>query len=280
MTPWFALAIVASSDGGTAAWIGALEAWATVAAVVVTGVTGFLIYLQIRQSAAVIKSTELSIVDGRKTRIDSDMPRLTVVVLHQSEYGFDPSIHPDDRWQENADGDIDDLARYPEGTTFVLPRDAGLLIATSVVLEIHNDGPRRAKVWVDCNFDQYAGINGREELVVNVNETRRLVVRRIMTLEEWIEFAKVHLDGPTESRPTSSVDLAMVTYVYAGDMGAIERHRIEQGGAMLVRDPENAAGWKIAGLTGNYANYPTMNATVHPFERVYYSSLSAGTIMA
>ncbi|TAJ48866.1 MAG: hypothetical protein EPO52_05710 [Herbiconiux sp.] len=257
-------------------WVAQLEAWATLGAAVVTAVTGILIYLQIRQTQRSVKATELTLdlarseqevtrntlVDNAKARIDAEMPRLTVEVTHQAKDSLDPLL----RGQRDEDT-LADLSVIQPGTKFILPQDAAREIGVRIGIVVSNDGPRRALIKLGSDH----GDRKLHEHMLDVGKSKHFYLERIHTLAAWIEYAKLHLGDPSEHE-TSSCVITTITYVFPGDTGAIERHEVIQGGAMLVKTPGNDAGWEIAEFTSGPWGYPSMNAVAMPFTRDYYAS--------
>jgi hypothetical protein len=268
--------------GGAAAtqvdW-SALEAWSTLGSAVVTAITAVLILSQILQTRRSVEATEQTLAltrddqnDAKRARIDSEMPRLTVTVT-QDVFEL---IDPDER---DPNYEVFHPRKYVPGedhSRFLLPRDGHKRISVSIAIAIANDGPRRAIVWID----RMASGGGRLERIVPADGTPVHVrITRVQTVEEWVRYAKIHLDGPTSEMDTSDFAIAEIIYRYPGDFGAIERHRIVQGGAMLTRTSGITEGWEVGIWGAGQHEYPTMTTVVLPFTREYYASFAENRLL-
>lgn len=261
---------------GDASFIEALTAWSTLAAAIATAASVIFIAWQIRLTRKSVETTEKTLdiarqefehgrlleIDAQKARIDADMPR-----LFTTTFGPRPHAYLTDEPY------VDELAQHTfhevlPSRELIMPADKDLRIHTVLGVNIMNDGPGRVRLWVDSHWDAE---HGRETVFLKPGETYEFEMRCIHTLAEWIDRYEARERG--ESTDES---LGMVIYVSPGDVGAIERHPIVQGGSVVVPSAERIGGWHIAepsGITG-FEGLGSTGATAMPFTRDYYASRS------
>ncbi|MBT9607747.1 hypothetical protein [Microbacterium sp.] len=60
------------------------------------------------------------------------------------------------------------------------------------------------------------------------------------------------------------MNIAEVVYIYPGDVGAIERHDVRQGGSVIEHTPEEDWSVRIAEFKRFNGERPSLNAVVQP----------------
>lgn len=249
------------------AFVENLAAWSTLAAALATSVSVGFIAWQIRLTRKSVEATESALRvareefehsrvlrnDAQRAAIDSEMPKLTVEVTHQSS-----EVWRSDFRGLGSPASSEEFIELEVGHEFTTPRDDGTLLQVRLQVSVSNDGPRRAVV----------SFNGRD-VVIKVGETYSEWVTRTQPLSQWIEIAKDRQLGNPGEEPV----VASLVYIYPGDAGAIEVHEVIQGGTFVEPIPDNFGGWRIRDFARTPSN-PTlaMNAVVNPFTRKYWMS--------
>lgn len=255
-----------------------LTAWSTLAAAVATTASVVFIAWQIGLTRKSVQATEKTLevareefengrlleVEAQRARIDAEMPRLFVGVTYESTQAWLP------------DSMIDDgLSREPQAEEitaekeFSLPRDAGVRVQVGLGLTVTNDGPRRAMVYVDPSFDP---VESRRTVIIEAGKGTFEWIRRTHTVGEWVKYYE-----DRERGETTDVAVAWVNYVFPGDVGAIEHHKVLQGGSPLEPDPERMGVWRLAKVGqpfGPAKILGTLGTGVMPFTREYYASMT------
>lgn len=262
-----------------------LTAWSTLAAALATAASVGFIAWQIRLTRQSVQASEKTAQvaleelnhnrllqrDAQRARIDSEMPRLSSVVKRQSRQAWIPD-EGDEKPYDPLEQDTNEVA---VGTEFELPRDASLRVQVGVEVNVVNDGPRGAWVYLDTPYNPN---KTRTQEFIEAGGSIRVWVVRIETVDRWVDLARIYTgEGDGRDGTASDAPILTLTYTYPGDVGAIERHTIVQGGSILVQTPGNAAGWTVAPLTEG--RYGGLHAVAMPFKRVYYASLSENRLL-
>lgn len=249
-----------------------LTAWSTLAAALATATSVVFIAWQISLTRKSVEATERALeiareefnhgqvlrVDAQRGAIDAEMPRLTVEVLHQSRQVWRPDIT-----DPNPYGD-EEIAEVETGTEFTTPRDDAVPLQVGMRIAISNDGPRRARLRLDTQA-------GSREVIIKAGDVRSEWVTRVQSLAEWIDIYRARQNGePGEERTVASI-----VYIYPGDVGAIEVHKVVQGGTIVEPVPDNAGGWRTRPFERTPEEpYGILNAVALPFTRTYWASRS------
>lgn len=260
-----------------ATFVEALTAWSTLAAALATTASVLFIAWQIRLTRKSVETTEHTLkiardefehgrmleVEAQKARIDAEMPRLFVATSNPPMRAY----MTDEPFVEEL-GVIDSPEALPD-RDFVMPRDKDVRIHLTSGFGITNEGPRRARLFIDSQWDPD---QGREEVTIPPGGAHWIRIRRVHTLAEWIENHEARERGDA-----GDVPLAWVIYIYPGDVGAIERHRIVQGGSFLIPDAQRMGTWNVAKPAPGFDRTIRLGSiaeAVMPFTREYYASLS------
>jgi hypothetical protein len=252
-----------------------ITAWSTLAAAVATGVSAIFIAVQIGQTRKSVETTEKTLkvahdefergralqIEAQRARIDSEMPRLTVTVESQSIQA----------WLPDVQSTFDPYSREPRadelkpGHTFQRRTDLETRVQVGVSIVVANDGPRRALVQLGAPYA--TGDDRHREVVIGVGESTKFWARRVHTVREWLDICDKWHAGEAHD-----VNIAEVLYIYPGDVGAIERHNILQGGSVIEHTPEEDWSVRIAEFKRPDGTAPSLNAVVQPFTREYFAS--------
>ncbi|MFK4852283.1 hypothetical protein ACI3KT_11655 [Microbacterium sp. ZW T6_19] len=255
--------------------IESLSAWSTLGAAVATAISAAFIAWQIWLTRKSVETTEATLtvareefalsrllqVEAQKAAIDAEMPRLYVRV------GTTPK---EARLTDTLVEDLfDSSGRSPEkiaaGYEFALPRDADVRVEVTTEVTIMNDGPRRAEIFLDAALDPRAR---RISHLLGADKYVHDNVRRVHTVAEWVEFAEKRAAGQV-----TDVTIADVIYIYPGDVSAVERHPVLQGGSILAPDPTRLGVWVLRDLAVPIdAIDAPLGTGVMPFTRDYYAS--------
>jgi hypothetical protein len=255
--PWYVYLL---NDGPH--WIEYVAAWSTVAASVVAALSAVAIFLQIRQTRRSVEATEralkvaqdeqrlnqATVLDAQRAAIDAQMPRLTVDVESTRDVYNPADI------RESTYGGGPYPANYVPDHTFHVSTQAEDRIVSHFLVALANDGPRRARVVLEVMGDEPNRIEGVYDAGSHKDSTH-FAVSITRTVEGWRRMAA---DGPAT--------VAVFTYTFPGEVGAIERHTVIQTGALLTEPDEN----------GNMAFSFELQTYVRPFVRTYYGSISEG----
>lgn len=204
------------------------------------------------------RNTEL-LADSQRARIDSEMPRLTTVVFESPRQAwlYDES--------ENTESHSDESELAVGTSVFLMPQDADVRIQVGIRLIVSNDGPRQAR------FEAYQPRNPEmlsQDMVVEAGSSKTVWVRRVETLERWVQIAKIYeSDGGDATQGEDTV--FEFNYIFPGDLGAIEHQRVIQGGSIVQR-VAGSDRWTLAPFTTN--RYGGLAAVPQPFWRDYYAS--------
>ncbi|GAA1661599.1 hypothetical protein [Microbacterium lacus] len=267
--------IFSAPTSGNASFIEVLTAWSTLAAAVATALSAGFIAWQIHLTRKSVEATDKTLdiarqefehgrlleIDAQKARIDADMPRIFITTfgpLPQSYLTDEPYL--DELGQP-------DFREVPPSREMVVPADKDLRIHTTLNVSIMNDGPGRVRLWVDSHWDAE---NGRKTIFLRPGETYQFEMRCVHTLSEWIERYRARQEGRSTDEP-----IGMVIYVSPGDVGAIERHPIVQGGSVVMPSAVRIDGWHVA-ETSEFGSdgIGSLGATAMPFTREHYASRS------
>ncbi len=120
-------------------------------------------------------------------------------------------------------------------------------------------------------------------MTVEVGTTELVPIDRVLGFTQWVAYAtfaekqagrKANDAAPTQpdGNPMTELEtqIAILTYKFPGDTGAIETRRITQTGSALDPVESNNSGWTIKDPAATVAW--ALRTTVHPFERVYFAS--------
>lgn len=250
-----------------------ITAWSTLAAAIATGVSAIFIAWQIGLTRKSVETTEKTLevahnefergrdlqIEAQRARIDSEMPRLTVTIRFQSYKAWLPDQTTPDPYGEEPKPD-----EVKPGHTFQRRNDLDQRVMVNLGIRVANDGPRRALVRVG---GAYGGDKREQEVLIAVGEHHDSWIERIHTVREWLDFHdRWHAGEITD------VNIAEVTYVYPGDVGAIERHVVLQGGSAIEPTPEEDWSVRLAEFKRPDGSAPSLNAVVQPFTRDYFAS--------
>lgn len=261
-----------------------LTAWSTLAAAIATAASVGFIAWQIRLTRKSVEASEQTAQvaldelnhsrllqrDAQRARIDAEMPRLSCVVRRQSAEAW----LTDDR-EPVAFSTATRAKKAAVGTVFEMPQDASVRLQVGLEVNVVNDGPRGARVFLDTPYNPE---QKRKEEFIEAGGSIRVWVVRVESVERWVDLAKIY-DAQGDGREGADADtpILIVTYTYPGDVGAIERHTVIQGGSILIRTRGSSAGWKLAMFGGD--RYGGLNALATPFKRTYYASLSENRLL-
>jgi hypothetical protein len=252
-----------------------LTAWSTLGAAVATVISAGFIAWQIRLTRKSVQAMDRTLdiarqefdrgrhleIEARKARIDAEMPRLFVSVDYVWEHAyFGDETEPDPYSTVPAP------KRIPDGHEFALPRDAARLVSIAFTSTVANDGPGRAKVFLDApRSPRHAG---RRSLVIAAGDQAREECWRTQTVQEWIDVYEARRAGRSDD-----VDVAQVHYFYPGDVAANERHDVVQGGTVLEPDPQRLGVWHVGDFRARLLGDPVgIGTEVMPFTRTYWAS--------
>ena len=199
-------------------------------------------------------------LEAQRARIDNEMPRSTVTVISQSRQAWLPDETTPDPYSREPRPDDAEV-----GHTFQRRTDLDPRVQVAILIRVANDGPRRALVSASAAYADGEGRN--EEIVVAVGEHSDFWARRIHTVREWLEIHEKWHAGEAHD-----VNIAELVYIYPGDVGAIERHRVLQGGSLIEPTPGEDWSVRVAAFEPFDGNAPSLNAVVQPFTRDYFSS--------
>lgn len=267
-----------TADPAGPTFVETLTAWSTLAAAVATTASVVFIAWQISLTRKSVQATEKTLdvaraefengrlleIEAQRARIDAEMPRLFVEVSNESLQAWLPDSQVED--------ELSGKPTAPEieaGYEFSLPRDGGIRVQVAIGLTITNDGPRRAMVHVDPSFDH---VQGRRTVIIEPGKGAYEWIRRTHTVSEWVGYYEAQKRGEVTDEA-----IAWVNYVFPGDVGAIEHHKVLQGGSVLEADTERMGVWRVASTGkpfGERAILGTLGTGVMPFTREYYASLS------
>jgi hypothetical protein len=251
-----------------------ITAWSTLAAAVATGVSAVFIAWQIALTRKSVEATDKTLdvardefergralqLEAQRARIDNEMPRLTVTVVSQSSQAWLPNATAPDPYSRQPRAN-----EVGPGQVFQRRTEMETRVQVAIWVRVANDGPRRALVRVGAAYAD--GEDRQEEFVVGVGEHRDFWAKRIHSVREWLEIhEKWHAGEVTD------VSIAEVVYIYPGDVGAIERHNVLQGGSVIEPTPEEDWSVRIAEFKRPDGNVPALNAVVQPFTRDYFAS--------
>jgi hypothetical protein len=251
-----------------------ITAWSTLAAAVATAVSAIFIAWQIGLTRKSVETTEKTLkiahdefergrtlqIEAQRARIDNEMPRLTVTVISQSRQAWLPDQTTPDPYSPEHRADEVEV-----GHIFQRRTDLDTRVQVAIWIRIANDGPRRALVAVGAAHADEA--HRREELLIGVGEAQDIWARRIHTVREWL-----HISEQWHAGESHDVNIAEVVYIYPGDVGAIERHTVKQGGSVIEPTPKEDWSVRIAEFKEFDGSAPTLNAVVQPFTRDYFAS--------
>lgn len=251
-----------------------ITAWSTLAAAIATGVSAIFIAWQIGLTRKSVETTEKTLevahnefergrdlqLEAQRARIDSEMPRLTVTIISQSAQAWLPDQTTPDPYSQEPRADEVEV-----GHTFQRRTDLDTRVQVAIWIRVANDGPRRALVRVGAAYAD--GDNREEELLVGVGESKDFWAKRVHSVREWLSISDKWHAGEAHD-----VNIAEVLYIFPGDVGAIERHNVLQGGSIIEHTPEEDWSVRIAEFKRPDGNAPSLNAVVQPFTRDYFAS--------
>jgi hypothetical protein len=278
MTPSPSPAASADAVMNSATFVETLTAWSTLFAAIATAASVVFIAWQIRLTRKSVESTDRTLdiarmefdrgrhleVEAQKSRIDSEMPRLFVTHTgtHEHPYWGDES-EPDEYSPTKLNP-----KRVPEGFEFHVPRDASRVVSIRFYVQIANDGPGRAQVYLDAYSAPTFG--ERRTMTLKAAEQSHWACWRTLTVQQWIDVYEMRKRGTSDE-----VSAAQVIYIYPGDVSAIERHEVSIGGAILEPDPARLGIWRVGKFTGPLTGDSVgVGVAVQPFTRTYYASRS------
>lgn len=263
-------------------WLDILAIWAAVGAGIATAASAVFIAFQafetrkslvytrkaLRLTRADQKRSQRTFKEAQKSRIDAEMPKLALTITSQKNQLFDG-----DSWA----GDPRSLPLLEPGTSWGLPATPQALIGAQITVELTNDGPRRVVLALEEPGNPHS-LQFNRQLTLGVGETIALRVSRVHPLSEWVRLANLYenpsvgVDGGLES----NYPIFSIMYIYPGDMGAIERHTVLQGGSPITPSAPGSDAWVIGDVLFNpsHAEGHGLNAVVQPFTRTYYLSRS------
>jgi hypothetical protein len=251
-----------------------ITAWSTLLAAIATGISAIFIAVQIGLTRKSVETTEKTLkvahdefergrdlqLEAQRARIDNEMPRLTVTVISQSSQAWLPDQTTPDPYSLEPRADEVEVGR-----TFQRRTDLDTRVQVAIWIRVANDGPRRALVNLGAAYAD--GDDRHQELVVAVGEHVDFWARRIHTVREWLDIHDKWHAGEAHD-----VNIAEVVYIYPGDVGAIERHNVLQGGSVIEPTPEEDWSVQVAKFKRSDGNAPSLNAVVQPFTRDYFAS--------
>lgn len=256
-------------------FVDTLTAWSTLAAALATIISAAFIAWQIRLTRKSVEATDRTLdiarqefergrhleVEAQKARIDAEMPRLFVSFANLWDHAyFGDETEPDVYSMEPSP------KRIPDGFEFALPRDAARLVSIAYTLSIANDGPGRAQVFLDAprspqNLE-------RRSMTIKAGDQALETSWRTQTVQEWVDIYESRKTGQS-----GDVPIAQVIYFFPGDVGALERHEVVQGGAVLEPDPQRLGVWRVGKFAGPLVGEPIgIGTAVLPFTRTYWAS--------
>jgi len=256
-----------------------ITAWSTLAAAVATAASVVFIAWQIQLTRKSVQATEKTLaiahdefergralqIESQRARIDAEMPRLSVTILSQSSQAWMTDVR-----EKNSYSLREVSVEVKPGARFDRDLELGARVQVSIWIRVANDGPRRALVHVGAALAE--GSDREQDLVIGVGEYADFWATRIQTVGEWLEIheqwhAGISLD----------VNIAEVRYIYPGDVGAIERHVVKQGGSVIEPTPGDRQSVRLAAFGGPTGPQPATNAVVQPFTREYFASRLTST---
>lgn len=251
-----------------------ITAWSTLAAAVATALSAIFIAWQIGLTRKSVQTTEKTLevahlefergralqIEAQRAKIDSEMPRLTVAVLSQSSQAWLPDDTTPDPYS------LEPRANEAKpGQTFQRRTDLDTRVQVGIWIRVANDGPRRALVNVGAAYAD--GDARQEELAIGVGEQKDFWAMRVHSVREWLD-----IHDRWQAGEVTDINIAEVVYIYPGDVGAIERHNVLQGGSIIEPTPEEDWSVRIAEFKRADGNAPALNAVVQPFTRDYFAS--------
>lgn len=262
----------------SATFVETLTAWSTLFAALATAASVIFIAWQIRLTRKSVESTDKTLdiarmefergrhleVEAQKARIDSEMPRLFVTHAGTDEHAY---------WGDESEPDEYSSTkvkpkRVPSDFEFHVPRDATRVVSIRFYVQVANDGPGRALVYLDAHSAPTTG--ERRTMTLKASEQSHWLCWRTLTVQQWIDVYEMRKGGISDE-----VSAAQVVYIYPGDVSAIERHSVLVGGAILEPDPARLGIWRVGNFTGPLTGDAVgVGVAVQPFTRTYYASRS------
>jgi hypothetical protein len=197
-------------------------------------------------------------VQAERSRIDAEMPRLTVIMgtgfTDPREPGWVAALVETTGHYETSPA----LARV-----YVMPRDAETRIDISLQVTVLNDGPRSAALFVS---DRLNDDKPDRSIVLGLGETSRFEVTVRRSLRRWIELGVPYIDASGAAPIDESA--FELSYTFPGDAGAIENHSVIVGGSIVEREPGNDAGWRVLPFKPE-GRYGQVGGGAQPFTRRY-----------
>ena len=249
--------------------IAAVGAWAAVASAIVIAVQSFYTRKSVKVTEEALKvardeftQTNQVVRDAQRSRIDAEMPMLTIIVEQQSTWVFDADL---------SRAGMQDMYLVPGEDQFRLPDDADRNMAVDLRMRVINDGPRSTSVRIWKPFSSDDEYDPKMlDWFLPAGESRIINLTRTHSLRDWIDYSLIYeLGGDGRDGSHSDVPVLEMFYTYPGDTGATEAHRVIQSGSVFVPVAGNDRLWTPASLEG-YP--PRLIATVEPFVRTYWAS--------
>jgi hypothetical protein len=258
-SPWTAVGAIATSVAAfvtaVSAVIIALQTRATRKAAEAGEKTAKLAAESLDISRRQQSNTHFLVLEAVKSRIDANLPRITVTTKSQMKW---PPLEP---------SDFGDAQPWRSPDPYRMPRDAQSRLLVRVPVSIANDGPKTVSVAMSPGL-----VSGREvqtEAILKPGTALAGEFEVNHSISEWVaiwEERERERNGGPETTFT-------VTYIDPADTGAIEHHRVVFGGTILVPVTNETGAWEL--LPGPHARVGDVCGigwSAQPTKRRYFLS--------